>query len=218
MSDVQFLPPQRPKLFIALPGQNFDFQWVAPFLDLFSFLLQNFEISWGHSQSCNIFSVRNGLVDHINRFNPDFVLWIDSDNQVSTHGFKLLYQKLSDYPEMSAIGGWYVINKAGVNAIAAGWDGTQEACKLDEFQKKDPFEVEYIGFGFLLMRYEIIKKLSEARKEVFRPRLDEKRDVYHGDDVGFCLDAKDLGFNFYLHPQVYSPHLKMRPIEIVQDK
>lgn len=217
MPEVEFLPNPRPRLFVCLPGSNFSFQWLATFLELFLFLDKNFELTWAFSTGCNIYDTRNAFVPYMKQAKPDYVLWVDSDNQVNIAGFKKLFDKLFEEKDIPAIGAWYLINKPGqnTNSIAAGDMNKTREITNEDLQKSAPIEVDYIGFGFLLMRYEIVERIAKARPDVFRPRLDD-HDRYLGDDVSFCLDARDLGYKFFLHPQVYSPHLKTLPVGFVQ--
>ena len=204
------------KLCICLPGHDFSYMWLASFCDMISRLQERFQIIYLFSQGCNLFDVRNGFINHLRNFKPDYILWIDSDNQVSIEGFNKLHEFISSHPECDAIGGWYLMNTMMKgNLIAAGWDDNSRPDALELHTKTEPFEVDYIGFGFLLMRMSAIDAFD--RNDVFRPRFDPIRNGFHGDDVSFCYEAVfDKGMKFYLHPQVQVPHLKLMPLPIIK--
>lgn len=182
---------------------------------LFQFL-QSHSMCHVSAASNNIYTVRNRCIAEIRQTlgepGPDYILWLDSDNPVFFPQFLMLKQALIDHPEASGVGGWYYI-QSGIPAgaeVAAGWtiDGVYKNTTLEEVnQSKDLLEVDWIGFGFLLMRGSILKYLDA---EPFVPVPNGYS--YHPDDTSFMIRAKAKGHRFFLHPKVHVQHLKMLPL------
>jgi len=82
-------------------------------------------------------------------------------------------------------------------------------------KRKKPFTVDYSGFGWLL-----IKKGVFEHKEMPYPWFAPKMQVFEsgevqdmcGEDVSFCLDAKEAGFEIWCDPRVRVGHEKTRVI------
>lgn len=75
--------------------------------------------------------------------------------------------------------------------------------------RKKPFTCDYVGFGFVLVRKGVFENMIYP---VFGPKLQKYEngiEDYCGEDVGFCLDAKELGFNILVNPAVRVGHEKM---------
>ncbi len=71
-------------------------------------------------------------------------------------------------------------------------------------------EMDYLGFGFLLMKYRMLDELGlKPFTAILRDDGDQETD-----DVSFCLRAKKLGHRFFLNANVHTPHLKLMPIPV----
>ena len=132
-----------------------------------------------------------------------------------------------------------IINNEHEREIAAGWYSTEDgkttsvAHWLDEddfrsnggvmnhemvdgiSKRKKPFTVDYTGFGWVLIK----KGVFEDEKMTypwFAPKMQvfESGDVQDmcGEDVSFCLDAIEAGFEIWCDPRVRVGHEKMRVI------
>jgi hypothetical protein len=77
-------------------------------------------------------------------------------------------------------------------------------------------EMDFNGFGFLLMRWEVIDAVGLSG---FAPIVGPDGTMVVDDDgVIFCDKAKAAGYATYLHSGVYSPHLKLLPISPVAQR
>mgnify|MGYP005636382351 FL=1 len=82
-------------------------------------------------------------------------------------------------------------------------------------KRKKPFTVDYTGFGWLL-----IKKGVFEHEEMPYPWFAPKMQVFEsgnvqdmcGEDVSFCLDAKEAGFEIWCDPRIRVGHEKTRII------
>ena len=144
---------------------------------------------------------------------PKYVLWRDSDNVLTDSGFDLLYDALESAPQISAIGGWYYRNPTEVCAANLDTNGVETWLKFEEIQAAADslklIEVSgQIGFGALLMRWEVMEGSGEWP---FSPIV-APSGQYMGDDVSFIRRSMARGHRWFLHPEVYLPHYKMDDI------
>ena len=123
--------------------------------------------------------------------------------------------------------------------IAAGWYATEDGrttsvahwLEEDDFRsnggvmnhemvdgiskRKKPFTVDYTGFGWV-----IIKKGVFEHEQMPYPWFAPKMQVFEsgavqdmcGEDVSFCLDAMDAGFDIWCDPRIRVGHEKTRVI------
>ena len=82
-------------------------------------------------------------------------------------------------------------------------------------KRRKPFTVDYTGFGWLLIKYGVFEH-SEMKYPWFAPKMQvfESGDVQDmcGEDVSFCLDAKEAGFEIWCDPRIRVGHEKTRVI------
>lgn len=72
-----------------------------------------------------------------------------------------------------------------------------------------PFTCDYVGFGFVMIANGVFENMTYP---VFGPKLqtfDNGIQDYCGEDVGFCLDAKELGISILVDPSIRVGHEKM---------
>ena len=82
-------------------------------------------------------------------------------------------------------------------------------------KRRSPFTVDYAGFGWLLIKHGVWEN-DEMKYPWFAPKMQvfesgEVQDMC-GEDVSFCLDAKEAGFEIWCDPRVRVGHEKMRVI------
>jgi hypothetical protein len=76
-------------------------------------------------------------------------------------------------------------------------------------KRTKPFNCDYVGFGFVLVANGVFENMIYP---VFGPKLQKYPngiEDFCGEDVGFCLDAKELGVNILVDPAVRVGHEKM---------
>jgi hypothetical protein len=147
----------------------------------------------------------NKLIDKV-----DYLVWIDADQEFN---YTQLSSLLSYESQFCA--GWYVKDLSGT-AMIADWDeskfkkdGRMKFWNSDDIVKqKNPFEVDYCGFGFTKVSTDILKQMEYP---YFRQRVVEigkyKENV--SEDATFCLDVKDItGIRPTILPQLNIKHLK----------
>ena len=210
------------RLIICLPGNNFSGQWLDSFIPFYNWCIQN-KITpiLSRRESCNIYYVRNmclggdsnagenqkpwqGKVDY------DYMLWIDSDNIFSIDNFVKLYNMQKEIAS-----GLYLMQDGKHYATVKDWNedhfkkhGSFEfltPSKLKEY--KQPFVVDYTGFGFILIKKGVFEKLKYPW---FRPMWKQFGNVteFTMEDVSFCHLIKEQGINVWVHPEVIVKHEK----------
>ena len=164
----------------------------------------------------------------------DYQLWIDSDIVFSTEKFWQLCDLALPADAVDEDG---TIDEEKDHPIAAGWYATEDgqttsvAHWLDEedFRKnggvmnhetvesiekrKKPFTVDYTGFGWVLIKKGVFEKLPYPW---FAPKMQvfESGAVQDmcGEDVSFCLDAIEEGYEIWCDPRIRVGHEKTRVI------
>jgi hypothetical protein len=169
----------------------------------------------------------------------DYQLWIDSDIVFNTEKFWQLCAMaiepaqtivMTENPEIDAlnsegrpiVSGWYA-TEDGHTAAVAHWlteeefrsnKGTMKHETVETLSvRRKPFTIDYVGFGWVLVRKGVFENLTYPW---FAPKLQtfisgEIQDMC-GEDVSFCLDAKEKGFQIWCDPRIRVGHEKMRII------
>ena len=141
------------------------------------------------------------------------------------------FQKLAGYnlvvdPKKTRpiVSGWYCTEDGRTTSVAhwleeddfASNGGVMNHETLETIQKrKKPFTVDYAGFGWLLIQ----KGVFEDKKMPY-PWFAPKMQVFEsgnvqdmcGEDVSFCLDAKEAGYEIWCDPRIRVGHEKTRVI------
>jgi GT2 family glycosyltransferase len=79
--------------------------------------------------------------------------------------------------------------------------------------RRKPFTVDYTGFGWVLIKKGVFENLEYPW---FAPKMQvfdsgEVQDMC-GEDVSFCLDAKEAGYEIWCDPKIRVGHEKTRII------
>lgn len=129
------------------------------------------------------------------------------------------------------------VDGSKLHPISAGWycteDGSTTSCAHwltdDDFRKnggvmrsetvttmanrKKPFTVDYVGFGWVLVQNGVFESMKYPW---FGPKLqvfeDGEVQDFCGEDVSFCLEAKELGYEIWVDPRIRVGHEKTRVI------
>ena len=149
----------------------------------------------------------------------DYQLWIDSDIIFNTE--KLLQLVLMDQ-DISC--GWYCTEDGRTTSVAhwleeddfAKNGGVMNHETLETMAKrKKPFTVDYTGFGWVLIKHGVFED-EKIKYPWFAPKMQvfESGAVQDmcGEDVSFCLDAIDAGYEIWVDPRIRVGHEKTRVI------
>lgn len=207
---------------LCFPGASYDWRPHLSNVLLVAKLAARFELILAARSCSNQYIVRDlcvsdvrGAVQGSGGRHPKYVLWRDSDNVLTAEGFDLLYDALESAPQVSAVGGWYWMDTVPPQVCAANLaDDKEEWIPFQEIQAAaDELRLieltGQIGFGAVLMRWEV---LETAGQWPFSPIINPQTGQYMGDDVSFIRRSIARGHRWYLHPEVYLPHLKTNDV------
>ena len=149
----------------------------------------------------------------------DYQLWIDSDIVFKTE--QLLQLVLMD-KDIAA--GWYMTEDGQTTSVAHWLDednfrnngGVMNHETGETMSKrKKPFTVDYTGFGWVLIKKGVWEH-EDMKYPWFAPKMQvfesgEVQDMC-GEDVSFCLDALNAGFEIWCDPRIRVGHEKQRVI------
>ena len=126
--------------------------------------------------------------------------------------------------ERSIVAGWYCTEDGKTTSVAHWLEeddfrnngGVMNHEMVDGISKRQkPFTVDYTGFGWVMIKNGVFEH-PEMKYPWFAPKMQifESGDVQDmcGEDVSFCLDAKDAGFKIWCDPRIRVGHEKTRII------
>ncbi len=142
-------------------------------------------------------------------------------------GYNLI---VNDEKVRPIVSGWYCTEDGRTTSVAHWLDeedfsnngGVMNHETLDTIQKrKKPFTVDYAGFGWLLIKKGVFEDFDEnGKKKMPYPWFAPKMQIFEsgtvqdmcGEDVSFCLDAKEAGYEIWCDPRIRVGHEKTRII------
>ena len=143
------------------------------------------------------------------------MMWIDSDIRFNSEMFMKLVEMDKDIAS-----GWYAQPGNSGNGmftpVVEKMDdeyfkthGTYQFMTTEDMSNKtDPMKVDYIGFGWVLIKQGVFESIEYPW---FAPKLisigSDLQDVC-SEDVAFCHDAKNAGFDIWLDPTCRVGHEK----------
>ena len=162
----------------------------------------------------------------------DYQLWIDSDIVFDTNKFwQLCDLALSeDGTQREIVAGWYSTEDGRTTSVAHWLDeddfrnngGVMNHEMVDGIQKrKKPFTVDYTGFGWVMIQKGVFEDFKEdGTKKMPYPWFAPKMQIFEsgavqdmcGEDVSFCLDAIEAGYEIWCDPRIRVGHEKSRVI------
>tara|TARA_Y100000591_G_C21723618_1_gene640141 strand:- start:398 stop:1063 length:666 start_codon:yes stop_codon:yes gene_type:complete len=208
----------------CIPGPSFSYRFLRCWTNLVFWCLQN-DINpvLSNDIDSNVYFVRskilggstlrgknqkpfNGSIDY------DYIMFIDSDIIFSPEDIKVLLDMDKDIAC-----GAYLMNGGTHYAIVENFDndyflnnGSFEFLSRENLkEKKDIFEVEYCGMGFMLIKKNIIEQLPYpwfyAKNFIFNNDIEE----FTSEDVTFCMSLTKKGYKININPNVRVGHEKM---------
>ena len=215
----------------CLPGRGVSYQFLKNFVSLCFDLVQSgasIQISQDYSSMVNFARCKclgaNVLrgPDQLpwdGKLKYDYQLWIDSDIVFNTEQF---YRLVAHDKDIAA--GWYMTEDGRTTSVAHWLEegdfrsngGVMNHETGESMSKrKKPFTVDYTGFGWVLIKNGVFEH-EKMKYPWFAPKMQvfesgEVQDMC-GEDVSFCLDAMDAGFEIWCDPTIRVGHEKMRII------
>ena len=209
----------------CIPGRTFTYKFVHSWSNLLSLCPTKFGVSPTLSMAYtnNIYVVRdlclngdeNGPANQKpfgGKLNYDYIMWIDSDSVFQPQQFKTLLDQMEENKKYHILAGLYLLDDG---RYATHYD--PEISKKDAFitpadVKKGlgtkPFKVLYTGMGFMLVRRGVFETLTYPWFMPMSNVNSKGAKILIGDDAGFCVRAKQAGFDIWVDPRVMIGHEK----------
>ena len=225
------------KIVFCLPGRGVSYTYLKNFVQLCFDIVQNgmsIQISQDYSSMVNFARCKclgaNVLrgpnqIPWDGKLEYDYQIWIDSDIVFNTAQFWQLLD-LADNGEEGGekeiVAGWYATEDGQTTSVAHWLEeddfrkngGVMNHETVESISKrKKPFTVDYTGFGWVAIKNGVFEKLPYPW---FAPKMQvfESGAVQDmcGEDVSFCLDAIEEGFEIWCDPRIRVGHEKTRII------
>lgn len=126
---------------------------------------------------------RNGVAETFMNSNADYLAFIDTDMRFPKYAIKKLMER-----DVDIIGSNYRQRRLPL------WTARKDNHDVPSEDKTGIEEVEFIGMGVCL----ISRRVFEKMKKPWFPRIWMEGGFFEGEDVGFCRQARDLGFKVYV--------------------
>lgn len=199
--------------------------WIS-FINLQQYCFQNdIQIAFRHNRMSNIYFARDKLlksaVDEIPDY--DYILWIDSDAKFTPMDVERLIAADKD-----VIGGCARFYNPRTSSFVYNFgryfpDSWKDLgifmvnAQAKEPLPEEPFEVDYTGCHFLLMKKGVAESISFPRFPLIEwKELDEKlnnANGYMSEDGAFCFKLKQAGYKIWIDPKTHVGHIKEFNIE-----
>jgi len=188
--------------------------WVSNLVELvFAFLHDPaFEIQVLTNHSCPVAEARNRMIFQLRKqkeetgWEPDAVLWLDSDNLVTK---EQAAQLVSDGCDIASA--LYFSRKAPHHPVAMqSVPGRKNKRWMAGYKKGALQETEIVGMGCCLMKWAVLEKMMESHTHPFGFAAvidDNGNPTFQSEDVVFCEHARALGFKIFLDARVVSGHI-----------
>jgi hypothetical protein len=216
------------KFIFCIPGRTFSSEFMLSLIELLSFISANggtFQLSVQYNPIVNVSRCQCLNADVLRgknqipfggKINYDYLMWIDSDIVFTKKQFSDLL-----YLNKDIASGWYAqpslaVDGSNFTPVTLHADseefaktGCYHVLSVKEIESKPkPFTVDYIGFGWVLIKKGVFEKLEYPW---FAPRMryisDDVQDLC-SEDVAFCIDAKNAGFKIWVDPKCRVGHEK----------
>jgi len=167
------------------------------------------EIGFSIISSSLIYDARNTLAKHAVDGEFDRMLWLDSDMEFAPDLFTKLCADM-DENNLDIVGGLYFTRREPSIPVAYQKVGyyhsdddevTPVALNYYEYPQDQLFQCEGIGFGAVLVKVDLIKKVQEKHGLPFSPILG------FGEDLSFCMRARDVGSEIYCDSRIMVGHI-----------
>ena len=154
----------------------------------------------------------------------DYQLWIDNDIVFNAEKFWQLADLAipAEGDERQIAAGWYATEDGHTTSVAHWLEeedfrkngGVMNHETVESMGKRNkPFTVDYTGFGWVLIKKGVFEDMEypwfAPKMQVFESS--NEQDMC-GEDVSFCLDAKELDYEIWCDPRIRVGHEKTRII------
>ncbi|MFH1586886.1 MAG: hypothetical protein ABID38_03455 [Candidatus Diapherotrites archaeon] len=136
----------------------------------------------------------------------DYILWIDHDSVFSPQDIAGMLMTANEN-KTDILSGFYVQkHRPEIPLIYLKNKKGDGFAAVDDVPKDSLFEVDSVGFGFNLMRMDVLKKLiwKYGLEKLFNVSDEKGKDI--GEDFLFCSLAKKEGFKIWVNSAIKIGH------------
>lgn len=157
---------------------------------------------------------RNLVLENFLQTEDEYLLFTDTDMVFTAEDVALLFES-----DAAIAGALYFSAAPGVDPfpVALREDpnepGTYRPIEVPseegeflEWSQADPFPVDSVGMGLTLIRRDVIEALAPIKR--LWPFAETDEDHGYGEDLTFCMRAKEKGFETILVPRARAGHIK----------
>lgn len=199
------------RIMVAIPCMDF---MHTDFVISLTGLQHDGNVGFVYSSSSLVYDSRNTLANMAILDGYDRVLWLDSDMKFSPDLLKKLSADIDG--GMDAVCGFYVTRKPPIRPAIFDDIGyithengtaTPKAHHFLDYPRDSVFEVSACGFAAVMMKTEMLKAVKERYGLPFSPMLG------FGEDISFCIRARELGYKIHCDSRVKMGHVGLRVFE-----
>lgn len=211
----------------CIPGSNFHITFMNSWNELLMWCnVYGIRPIFSLRAGANLYNVRNSCLNgdlrkgviqkpFDEKIKYDYLMWIDSDIVFSPRHFVELINV--DQPIVS---GLYKRQDGSTYATVEKMDdeylkknGMYHFLTEQELnEKKEPFKVDYTGFGWMLIKHGVFESLEYpwfSPAWLYNKTADDiSMNMFTTEDIGFCLRAKEIGYDIWAAPKAVVGHLK----------
>ncbi len=188
------------KTVIAVPCMD---QVPAPFCQSLAQLEKVGDCSLVMKSGSLVYVARDDIATRTVTSDFDYIFWLDSDMVIKPDTLVRMMDTLqkNDYDILSGLYFRRVPPYSPVLFKKLEMDGA--SCIHEEFDTlpDEIFEVAGCGFGCVLMRTDVFLDVQSKHGAMFAPIGS------NGEDVSFCMRARECGFKIYCDPSVICGHV-----------
>ena len=149
-----------------------------------------------------VYDARDQIANAAAKMGYDYLLYADSDMVFGADDLKRLLAHNTDI-----VSGLYVTRQGENENVAYSKVITRrnfpfrEPKLIRDTATSGYGEIAACGFGFCLIRVDVIKRMAKRYKSLFEPKWGV------GEDIAFCLRAKKCGYKIYIDRDVKLGHI-----------
>jgi len=173
--------------------------WVA--LIVSASINPNYVVVVKYADAASVEINRELIVNTALEKNCDWCLMIDTDMSYPPNLLDVLISRDKDVigvPYYSQ--GWNDETKQStVTPVIYDYDEKQNWHRWEEVKKTEPFKVEAVGMGIILIKTDVFKRLK--RPWFFVSTYEDEATILPvGEDIKFCMKCKDAGIEVWVDP------------------
>lgn len=213
------------KIIFCLPGKQFSSQYFVAWNRTIEYMrLQGIDIKFSNAYNPICATTRNHILlagmyqlgknqdqkPFAGTLEYDYLFWIDDDIVWNPEQIIQLIDHKKD-----VVSGCYLMQQMNQYPVCRVMDdeqliktGSYQFVSKEEMQKENKiFKVDYVGFGFVAVRYGIFESMKYPWFETPTRTVGHITDLT-SEDAYWCMKAKQQGYEIYVDPKCIVGHQK----------